>query len=287
MELVTAAHSVQTRNNYNRVWEQYCNFCKTVDLNSSLPINPDNLLRFIAFQFQRGYASSSIQAAVSALNSFHKLYNFPEPTNEAVRRAILGFKNLRPPSQGSLPIPIEMLEDLLAQSNFVFPDSFTNCLFKAMTSLAYFALLRVGEFTFSQHNLKKEDVSLFQQSISVNFRSFKHSKGRSICQTVSARNTRSVCPVHNLRAYLILRGDKPGFLFIKENRRAPSRAEYLIWLQTVMIFCGYDITGYNTHSLRAGMATHMALQGSSGEQIKLAGRWASDAYKRYIRVNKV
>ena len=40
---------------------------------------------------------------------------------------------------------------------------------------------------------------------------------------------------------------------------------------------------YGFHSLRAGAATASAKAGVPGEQIKLHGNWASNAYLAYIR----
>ena len=68
---------------------------------------------------------------------------------------------------------------------------------------------------------------------------------------------------------------------------APSRKEFLDWMKEVMASCGLDASRFNTHSFRAGMATHMALKGFSAEQIKLAGHWSSDAYRKHIRVVKI
>jgi hypothetical protein len=40
---------------------------------------------------------------------------------------------------------------------------------------------------------------------------------------------------------------------------------------------------YNTHSFRFGRATDMATQGYTDIQIRMAGRWSSAAYKKYIK----
>ena len=39
-----------------------------------------------------------------------------------------------------------------------------------------------------------------------------------------------------------------------------------------------------THSFKAGMATMMAEAGCSDDQIQLAGRWSSDAFKLYVKM---
>ena len=41
------------------------------------------------------------------------------------------------------------------------------------------------------------------------------------------------------------------------------------------------------HSFRSGLASLMAMAGFSDETIKAAGRWSSDAFKRYIKLKRV
>ena len=42
---------------------------------------------------------------------------------------------------------------------------------------------------------------------------------------------------------------------------------------------------YNTHSLRAGRATDLAIVGTPDAIIKETGRWTSNAYVKYVRFN--
>ena len=47
---------------------------------------------------------------------------------------------------------------------------------------------------------------------------------------------------------------------------------------------GLDPKRYSSHSLRSGGATAMFLGGSSDATVQLFGRWTSDAYKAYVRI---
>jgi hypothetical protein len=47
---------------------------------------------------------------------------------------------------------------------------------------------------------------------------------------------------------------------------------------------GIEEAQYASHSFRIGIATTCAMKGVSDEQIKMSGRWKSDAYDRYIRI---
>ena len=283
-ELVRAALDPNSRNCYERAWRQFESFCEKFKFQASLPIDQCILLRFISYLFEKLYASSTICSTISALVYFHTVNDWPDPRTKKVHQALLGIKNLRPAAQGFQPLSLDNVNNLLQNAERAFSSSFTASLFRAMASLAFYALLRVGEFTYSRHTLRKEDVALNGDHLSIRFKSFKHSGGVGVTQAIPAVQRKAVCPVHLLDQYLTLRGGKKGYLFVKEDGEAPSRKEFLEWLKAVLSLCNLDVKSFNTHSFRSGMATHMALRGFSGEQIKLAGRWSSDAYRKYIRV---
>ena len=46
-----------------------------------------------------------------------------------------------------------------------------------------------------------------------------------------------------------------------------------------------DKGSYNTHSFRIGAATSAIETGISDVQVKMLGRWKSNAYQRYVRTS--
>lgn len=244
------------------------------------------MLRFISYLYYQGYAHASIQATLSAISYIHKASKLADPCDITIKNALLGVKNLSPTQKGSLPILIDTLEDLITKADGILPNSFTSILFKAMTTLAYFALLRVGEFTFSRHVLALANIQMSSSTITINFQSFKHSKGKPFVHTIEERQAVTICPVKALSSYMDIRPMGHTALFVKEDGRVPSRKEYWDWLKDIMSHCGLNTELYSPHSLRIGMATQMAISGASSEQIKIAGRWSSDAFRKYIRVTK-
>lgn len=285
-DLVQAALDPKSRQCYERVWRQFELFCDKLHFETDLPISETILLRFMAHLYDEGYAASTINSAMSALTHFHVKHNLSDPRTKKVQQALLGIKNLRPVSEGYDPFSLNDLNKMIGAAQGVFQSKYTVILFQAMASLAFYALLRVGEFTHSQHNLRRENITLHDSYVAIRFQSFKHSGGIGVTQSVSTKQHEKFCPVKLLGKYLEVRGDKSGFLFVDQDGKAPSRKQFLAWMREVMVYCDLDIVKYNTHSFRAGMATHMALQGFSAEQIKLAGRWSSDAYRKYIRISK-
>jgi hypothetical protein len=70
-------------------------------------------------------------------------------------------------------------------------------------------------------------------------------------------------------------------LWLRANGFSLTRSWFLCSLRQ---YCLPNIAG---HSMRAGGATVLAQAGASVELICGAGRWSSDAFKRYIRKNVV
>ena len=54
-------------------------------------------------------------------------------------------------------------------------------------------------------------------------------------------------------------------------------------LREVVALAGVRADEYALHSLRIGGATHLSAGAASPEMLQREGRWASDAYKAYVR----
>ena len=61
-------------------------------------------------------------------------------------------------------------------------------------------------------------------------------------------------------------------------------SEFDVSLKRLLGFCGYQTSAFKVHSFRIGAATAAALSGESDAQIRAAGRWTTDAFKKYIRI---
>ena len=164
--------------------------------------------------------------------------------------------------------------------------------FKAMCSLAFHAFLRVGEITSSgncnpplqYHQLSKLlDPSQKVVALKVTFHDFKHHNNqRPFSLTVHSQT--AFCPVRILLDYLALRGNRPGALFITLDGAPVTRSAFTDQLALAIQLCGLDPSRYKGHSFRIGAASHAAERGMSDAQIRILGRWKSNAFHRYIRV---
>ena len=70
-------------------------------------------------------------------------------------------------------------------------------------------------------------------------------------------------------------GNSRGVMWTKQQATAALRA--------VVASAGVRVEEYALHSLRTGGATHLSTGGVTQEVLQREGRWASDAYKAYVR----
>ena len=83
-------------------------------------------------------------------------------------------------------------------------------------------------------------------------------------------------------AYLQLRGNGAGPLFLLQDGRPFSRALLTDWLRRFLTAAGVQ-GSFSSHSFRIGAATVAARNGIPDHLIKELGRWTSHAYQLYIR----
>jgi hypothetical protein len=181
--------------------------------------------------------------------------------------------------------------------------------------MAYFFLLRVGEYTPSSEPrqtipVRRKDVKLWK-----NGRQLPHSSPLAVLLTADAvtiglenqkngfknctlhhyaSGDASFCPVRSI-AYLVheiaSRGpETPLGTFLDEGgawRRVSSSDIRAAVLQGAvadnLVAAGYDLTRIGSHSLRAGGATNLKIRGYSDALIKKLGRWSSDTFLKYIQ----
>ena len=253
----------------------------------TVPVPENVLAGFIAYLFDKGYATSTIVSTVSAISFVHKLLNMNDTADSfVVKKMLQGCKKLRISVDCRLPMTTSILGDLIKVSTNTIGSTFTSTCFKAMCSLAFFALLRIGEMTDSENNLSIKNVQCHEKELHIQFTNFKHSDGFPSRHTIKAQPASSICPVRNVKNYMKLRGSRPGPLFLSTSGQAVQQQQFNSQLKVALEFAGYSSERYKSHSFRIGGASFMASQGASDNQIRLAGRWKSNAFLAYIRIHQ-
>ena len=81
-----------------------------------------------------------------------------------------------------------------------------------------------------------------------------------------------------------MRGNKSGGIFIHEDGFPVSRSWFSAQLSSAIRLCGLNPSVYKDHSFRIGAASHAADKEISDAEIRILGRWKSNAFQKYIRV---
>ena len=157
--------------------------------------------------------------------------------------------------------------------------------------LAFQAYLRIGEIIPRSKSdvhgcLRLGDVVIVEDVLAVNFLHFKHSAKQGP-QTLRVKKTlidgTNIDPFNILQEFLIARGYVQAPLCSRPDGTPMVRHEFDAALKYLLIFSGLNTSHFKGHSLRIGSAA-AAMRGVSDAQIRAAGRWSADAFKRYIRL---
>lgn len=278
-----------TRTAYRRAWEQFRQFwvaCLQVHEPISLPLDPTLLSLFIIYLSNQGKAPSTIASITSAIGYVHKLGGLPDPTtSQFVHKTLAILKKQNPSVDARLPITLPILKALILVCDRYFAAPYHRALLKSMMSLAFFGFLRISEIAASPqgHHLMSDTVRFFPDRVDLILRSYKHSRGRPFCLRIQKHKDVTICPYLLLRQYVVLRGPLPGPLYTLNGTSAVPREWFNLSLKRCLQACHLNASAYTSHSFRIGAASHAAGQGFTDAQIRLMGRWNSDAFKKYIR----
>ena len=165
-----------------------------------------------------------------------------------------------------------------------------------MCTIAFFTFLRVGEMTINGkkssnpplqfHQVSKLCTSLhFTKAIKNYFADYKHNYNQRSFSIIVNRQVAGPCPVQYILEYLDQGNHSPGAFFQLRNGEAVSRKTSSLFLSSAIKQCGLDPAQYKGYSFRIGAASHAAALGSTDSQIRVLGRWKSNAFRKYIRID--
>ena len=152
----------------------------------------------------------------------------------------------------------------------------------------YRLALRISEITNYNQNFKHaielSDITrkTNTSTIFITLKSYKHGQGEKIYSITADNNL-----FYYIKTYLQMRGQMPGQLFIHPIGQSFSRKFILSVLHNDLQNLGIQTKFYNTHSFRIGRTCDLANDGFSDQQIAEMGRWAYNAYLKYIRHNVI
>ena len=237
----------------------------------------------------RGYKPSTVATRLAAVGWWNKLRGYGDPSKEfLVKRLLKGLRKGGPPKKQATPIRYGLLTRLV-KSLPTFLPRYEAVMFKAVFLLAYFASLRISEYTGASqtgNGLRLKDVG-FQvvegtRGLVLMFKSYKASKRPAKLFVPQAADP-DCCPVNAVEQYLRMRPRGAGPLFIRESSHQLTPYRVTKVLREAAKRHGLPEEGYTPHAFRAGRTTDLVDMGLQDSIIRESGRWNSKAYLEYVR----
>jgi hypothetical protein len=156
--------------------------------------------------------------------------------------------------------------------------------------IAFFGLLRIGEYMDSGLHIRHVQASASSLDITIQF----SKTSRAPVQIALSARPDALCPVRAFRHYrefltrLRLPADPDSALFVYRfeagHHRPMTSSQFIHLVRSYILaaFPGRDITAYAGHSFRRGGTSALILAGVHADIIKAHGRWSSLAYQRYF-----
>ena len=243
---------------------------------------------FIGARFAAGCGSSALASHCSAIAYGHRIRGLADPTTDfLIRKMLAGARRLRPGSDSRVAISLGELDRLRAAVSTLRISMIEKAAFRAVFSLAFFAMLRPGEIVLGadpSHTIRLQHVALRRDRLSLTIPSSKTSSA-PFTTVLIARPDLASCPVRAVREYMQVRppGRPDDYFFISGTTRPFTTRSLTSTVRIAGRVVRLDASRLSGHCFRIGGASHGAQQGMSELQLCEAGRWSSSAVKRYLR----
>ena len=294
-QLLDNSVAASTRRSYNSAQQQYYHFCQSIGFRPCVPATEHVLILFVTHLAQK-CCHSTIRSYLSAVRFLHIVNGQCDPLQGKLRleQLLKGVKRIKPKaSDPRLPITpfiLQKIHSVITQD----AHSPLKVMMWAAGCLGYFAFLRAGEFTLQTNSHYNPEIHISPADIAVDshheptlmrihIKQSKTDQTRMGVDLYVGRTFNNLCPVAAMLAYLALRGQAEGPLFLIEGK-CLTRDMLVHWLRSTLTKAGVDPTHFSGHSFRIGAASTAAARGVAESTVQLLGRWASDSYKRYIRI---
>ena len=197
-----------------------------------------------------------------------------------------------------LPIQFSLFEQIMFELERMFDKQpYLEVLYKAIFSLSYYGLLRVGEVSNgSPHYIRASDVYVAdnKDKIMVLLYSSKMHSVANQPQEVkisgnesSGRKQKFFCPFKAMRTYIAIRDeeiltDEEPFFIYSDHSLIPAENLRKV-LKQALTNLNINVDLYNFQSFRIGRTTDLLKFGFDIETIKRMGRWKSNVVYKYLR----
>lgn len=208
--------------------------------------------------------------------------------HQLVQRTLQGALRLaNTPVNQKRPITLTDLREVLRSTTSTVHD---DALFAALVFTGFFGLLRPSELCLPDSPKRRDirklmirhQVEFHEDSVSIPLNAHKADQHMAGNKVLLLRRDDDLNPLPVLQRYLAIRDTNFPLnpeLWTRSNGSVPHYSWFVNRLKDVLTG---NIGG---SSLRSGGADHLARLGTDPALIQACGRWASDAYKIYLRTH--
>lgn len=284
--ILQAEKALATRRAYASGWKSFVAWCVAAE-RPYLPAEPATVQDHVTWSIARGYRLSTVSVRVAAISHYHRAANLETPCTPAIRLYLENARRDRKEEPaGKAALSYALLRKLAPR----FPDTLAGIRDRALILLGFASGWRRSELVA----LRLSDVHFLSQGLALYQRSSKTDQTAQGRLVGIDRGKRAVtCPVRALEAWLEVRGNWDGPLFVRIGNRGSrvtrvalsARAEIVNQaLKRMLEGIGEDARRYGAHSLRAGMITEAAQHRASVIAImRRTGHRHVQSVMRYIR----
>ena len=282
--------SLSAQKSYKAAWNQYSSFMTNHLNTTTAKATSRHLAMYVAHLHQQHLKASSIKTRLSAIGFISEMMYQQNPTKSfTIQKLLLSYQKKDKKPRTRNPITLHILKRILRSISKSKAERYSRYLYSSLYTSMYHAALRVSEvchMPLSDHTLQIHQIQHSAKSMSIKFSSYKHNANPEASLILQPDHS-STCPVTNLGKYRTVRGSAPGPAFCHKNGSPLTRTEVTANLHHHLTMVGYKKLDFNTHSLRIGKTTDLAINGYSHSKIAMIGRWKSNAFLKYIKPTKI
>ena len=294
--------AANTRQTYDTAQRSYLEWARCALIPNPIPATSLFLCEWIAWLGDKPTRPGTIRGYLSGLRSLHtdtgqQQSGFSEPHVDRVLRGVRRYL-AEASRRRRLPITLPILVRILGALKFLSISQRDRTTLAAAWSLAYVGGLRCGEITYDCFNpavdFARLDFKDYGDYATVRLPASKTDPYRKgvIITIPSVPPGSPVDPLCLLRDHLHQCPFDQIALFVRAPTRANvhhehhkasfPRSFFVDCLRRCLTLAGLNALDYAGHSFRRGLATWAKLAGNMDDgDIKLLGRWSSEAVKLY------
>lgn len=284
--------AVNTRKAYARAWSAFAQWCEHHN-RSALPATSETLAEYVGALADAGRAPSSIEQAIAAIRTAHRVAGHPgTPDTERARLVLRSHRRRRGEAgqrvRQAPPISVKALRAMIEVTD---PTTVIGTRDRALLTLGFALMGRRSELAA----LRLSDVTETDNGLEVLIRTSKTDQdGHGEVVAIPYGSHTHTCPVRRYRAWTAVLGEHgvtDGRLFRSVTRHGRLGASISAdavndLVRSLAVRAELpDAEHYTAHSLRAGGVTSAYKAGAPIAVIARHGRWSptSPVVHSYVR----